>query len=1379
MRRLLAILLLLALAGTRISAMPGETEPFSLQQYDNRSGLSNSSINFLFSDRSNLLWVGTWDGLNLYNGSGFHVFNYSRENDSRSIGSNVIQKLSEDRNGNIWITTIEGISRYTKSTGRFSHYFYNQYRRSRVSENEFALAIDTAGNVFCLSQKTGLSRYYAATDQFVPVQLTLQNAQPLVNMAIDAANRLWMLDAGGQLFGFSAATLHPVAGLNPVTNVSQLFPVDGRIFFTNQQNQLMQVDPVSPGTNFLLQLPAPLAMIGFYKNHFFLAWTTRGCGIYNQNFQPDNFLVEQSRQFDQLRLTSFASGTEDILWCGTDGSGLVKLWPKTKPFGTITTSDNGTPYNRSVRSFTEVNGNLWVGTKGNGILVLDNFRQLRDQAPRHFLTAPAALDNNAVYALLKGADDLVYIGTDGRGIGVYDERTQRFYKWSEIKKTTVAEFGSVYSIRQDNDRSLWIGTSGFGLIHLLIDRDNDGLSLRFLERFTYNGGDTGPANDIIYALADGGQDKLWIGCRYGGLSLLDKKTKKFRTFKAFAYEGSLSNNDVLSLFHDRQQRLWIGTSYGLNWLDESSLNTPYPVFQKLTTAEGLPNNTIHAIEQDSLGHIWISSNKGLACINRDGKISFYQQIDGLQSNEFSDGAVWKDNNGYVYFGGIYGFNHFLPSQIARSSWQPRLLVSGLVIGDRRPAGEGYQVIDQNARYETPYTVERNANYFEVDIKALSFLNAEKCEYAYFLSGYDKGWKYTGTNGRINYSNLLPGTYKLWIKWSNGDGAWSSEKMLLSIEVKQYFWLRWYALLLYALLLGSIVYIIYRYRKNRQEIRHQLEVEHLLREKDETAHRSRIGFFTNIAHELQTPLTLIMGSAERFRDKKSSGQNRDGNYFLSIIHQQASKLTYLVHQLLDFRKAEEGFASNHYAFISLSELLQNLAEPFAPLGERNKMEFDIRIEEGISGWTDKDKLEKVIYNLLSNAFKYTGNGEQISFRALRNAADDKLEIEVTNPCDPVSHSELTHLFDQFYTGTQSVKGDKFGTGIGLAFTRQLVDLLYGKIDCRYEQGRIIFSVSLPLQPPAMAAVPAAEQPGTDQPSSLYKAITATDSGPLLAVSPEETNKTALIEQLENKDKQSILLVEDDEDIRFLLKDLLREEYIIHEAADGLEAIGLIEKLIPDLVICDVMMPNMNGLELCNRVKNTSATCHIPFLILSARGSEDHRLEGYEVGADAYIAKPFQASHLQTRVRKLIEYRRKLLHIFSQNETGDNLANSELAAEDRKFLVQLAQLIHTHIAEAELNAVFLEKHFSLSKMQLYRRLKTLTGMTPGEFIKHLRLQEAARLLKTTQLTVTEIFYQTGFNNQSYFFREFRKKYQCAPNEYRTQHSASALRSDEGER
>lgn len=1375
MRRLLAMLLLLALAGNHVCAGPGNTTPFSLQQYDNRSGLSNSSINFLFSDQSNLLWVGTWDGLNLYNGSAFHVFNYSRENDNRSIGSNVIQNLCEDRNGNIWITTIEGISRFTKATGRFSHYFYNQYRRSRVSENEFSLAIDTTGNVYCLSQKTGLSRYYPTTDQFIPVQFPLNSSQPLISMATDAFNRLWILDAGGQLSGFSASTLQPLAGLQSISGVSRLFPVAGRLFFTNQQNQLLEPEPSFSNGKFLLQLPAPLAAIGFYKEHFLLAWTTRGCGIYNQLFQPDNFLGEQAKQFDQLRLTAFATGTEDILWCGTDGSGLVKLWPKTKPFGTITTSDNGTAYNRSVRSFTEVNNDLWIGTKGNGILILENFRQLREQAPRHFLTAPVSLDNNAVYALFKGADDLVYIGTDGHGIGVYDARKKRFYKWNEIRKPAIPDFGSVYSIRQDPDSSIWIGTSGFGLVHLRIDRDKDELILRSFERFVYNGGDTGPANDIIYALADGGQDRLWIGCRYGGLSLLDKKTKKFRTFKAFAYEGSLSNNDVLSVFRDNQQRIWIGTSYGLNWLDEPALNTPYPAFQKLTTAEGLPNNTIHAIEQDSTGHIWISSNKGLARINREGKVSYYQQVDGLQSNEFSDGAVWKDNEGYLYFGGIYGFNHFLPRQIARSSWQPRLLVSGLVIGDKRPSGDGYQVFDQTDNAETPYTVQRNANYFEVDIRALSFLNAEKCEYAYFLDGYDKGWKYTGTNGRISYSNLQPGIYRLWIKWSNGDGAWSSEKMLFSVDVKQFFWLRWYALLFYALLLGSVIYIIYRYRKNRQAIRHQLEVEHLLREKDETAHRSRIGFFTNIAHELQTPLTLIMGSAERFRDKKQAGQNRDSNYFLSLIHQQASKLTYLVHQLLDFRKAEEGFASNHYLFISLSELLQNLAEPFAPLGERNRTEYEIRIEDGISGWTDKDKLEKVVYNLLSNAFKHTGSGEQISFRARRNDTGEQLEIEVTNPCDPVSHGELAHLFDQFYTGTKSATSDKFGTGIGLAFTRQLVELLYGKISCRYEQGRIIFSVILPLRPPAMTVIPATDQSGTEQPSSLYKAITATENGPATPLSPGETNKHALIEQLQNQGQQSILLVEDDEDIRFLLNDILREDYIIHEATDGTEAITLIEKLIPDLVICDVMMPNMNGLELCNRIKNTSATCHIPFIILSARGSEDHRLEGYEVGADAYIAKPFQASHLKTRVRKLIEYRRKLLQIFSQTETGDTLAHTELAAEDRKFLTQLAQLIHTHLADTELNAVFLEKHFSLSKMQLYRRLKTLTGMTPGEFIKHIRLQEAAQMLKHTQFTVTEIFYQTGFNNQSYFFREFRKKYQCAPNEYRNQHSASALRSE----
>ncbi|RYY61735.1 MAG: hybrid sensor histidine kinase/response regulator [Chitinophagaceae bacterium] len=1365
MLRLVALTSLLALLLTRVIAAPDTNDPYSLQLFDNRNGLSNSSINDLFIDKSNMLWVGTWDGLNLYNGSSFHVFNYSRESDAHSIGSNVIQKLTEDRSGNIWITTIEGISRYAKEGGKFHHYFYDQYSQSRVSENEYALAVDTAGAVYCFSKKSGLALYDPVTDRFNRCNVPSVTGKTISSLFFDGANRLWLLDTKGELNILQGKGLHVIAGLSGIKNVNQLFRTAGSAFYTSIDHQLFRIGNGLAMPQLVMTLPGPLSAIGEYQEHYLLAWAGRGCGIYNREFRADGFLGEQANQLANIHLTSFTVNSENILWCGTDGSGIMKIYPSTKPFGTISTSDNGMPYNRSVRAFCEVDGDLWVGTKGSGIIVMKDFAALRDRAPKQSIGSPS-LDNNSVYALVRGTDQLLYIGTDGKGIGVYDQRLRKFYRWNEIGQTAGRpEFGSVYSIRPDADGSLWIGTSGYGLVHLRINRVPGGLALASLEKFVFRDDNRGPANDIIYALEDGGNDQLWIGCRYGGLSLLDKKTRLFKTFKAFAYEGSLSNNDVLSLFRDNGNRLWIGTSYGLNWVDEEELKKEFPRFMKLTTDQGLPNNTIHAIQQDSAGQVWISSNKGLACINEKGKISYYQAVDGLQSNEFSDGAVYRDATGYLYFGGIYGFNQFLPRNISRSSWQPNLLISGLVIGDGTSDGEGYRVLTDQPSDPFSYTVKRNFNYFQLDIKALSYLNAEKCEYAYFLEGYDKEWRYTGTNGQVNYSNLSPGDYSFHVKWSNGEGAWSEEKTVFHVEVLQYFWLRWYAVLFYLLVVAAVCVVIFRYRKNKQLIRHQLEVEHLLREKDEAAHRSRIGFFTNIAHELQTPLTLIMGSAERFNEKnKKGGSPKESSYFLSLIHQQASKLTYMVHQLLDFRKSEEGFATNKYVFLNISELLQNLADPFTPLGEKNKTEYEIRIEGEITGWTDKDKLEKIIYNLLSNAFKHAASNEQIVFNAAYNENSGQLEITVTNPCNPISAEELSHLFDEFYSSRDRSNDTlKTGTGIGLAFTRQLVLLLQGKISCQYLDHRISFRVELPLRQPALAPVPQQGSVAAHQPSSLYTSIT-TSADPLMIIPPKETNKHAVIERLGDQDRKTILLVEDDANIRFLLKDILQDDYIIHEATDGLEAITLIEKLVPSLVICDVMMPNMNGLELCNRVKNSPATCHVPFIILSARGSEDHHMEGYEVGADAYIAKPFQTGHLKRRVKKLIEYRQRLVDLFGQSDEPARIAETDLPADDKLFLTRLAAVIAEHLSEPELSAVFLEKEFNLSKMQLYRRLKTMTGMTPGEFIKHIRLKEAASLLLSTGLTVTEIFYRTGFNNQSYFFREFKKKYQSAPNEYR---------------
>ena len=1367
------ILLLLLLCTLRkVAADP--VEPFFLQHYDNRNGLSNSAINHIFKDASNLLWIATWDGLNMYDGNIFHVFNYSKENDFKSIGSNVIQQINEDKRGNIWVTTIEGISRYEKQTGRFYNYFYNQFQRGRVSEQEYALAVDTAGTVFCLHQKSGLSYYDIEADSFRACRLPKEN-EAVNKIAFDETNRLWVLNKGGCLNVFSTGgkQFKQLHSYNEATVINNFFSTNHQLFFTTGVGGLYHIPAGTFIQKQVIQMKHDLTSLVFYKGQYLLAWSTKGFGVYDENFQVSSFLKQEAQQMRDVKVTSWSLGSEDVLWYGTDGNGIIKIYPKTKSFGTVATSDNGMPYNKSVRAFCEQDGDLWIGTKGSGIINIRNFWSDTNAVyNKQYFLSPAQLDNNAVFALKKGKDNLIYIGSDAKGIGVYDVKNKQFIKWSAIRGyNNYPEFGSVYAIRQDADHSLWLGTSGYGLIHLKIERNKSGkLSLAFLERFTFNSinNDTGPANDIIYALAEGDNNHLWIGCRYGGLSVLDKTTRLFKTFKALTYEGSLSNNDVLSLFKDSRSRMWIGTSYGLNWINIADAASKEPIFKKLTIANGLPNNTVHAIEEDSTGFIWVSTNKGLAKVNRqDLKVSYYQQLDGLQSNEFCDGAVWKDESGNLFFGGTYGFNHFLPQNIRKSDWQPNLLVSNILIGGKGVSENGFTVFGPGKNNPLDFSIGRKDNFFELDIKAVSFLNAEKCEYAYYLDGYDKSWHYAGNNGKIVYSNILPGSYSLKIKWSNGDGIWTSEMPMLNLAVKQYPWLTSPAISLYAVILSIMVYILYRYRKNKLEIKHQLAVEHVMREKEEEIHQNRLGFFTNIAHELQTPLTLIMGSTERFLDKSiPAKEQKDKPYFLSLIHQQASRLTYLVHQLLEFRKVEAGFFKNQFSYLDVSELLQNLAEPFVPLSEQNKMEYDIHISRGMVGWVDKDKLEKIIFNLLSNAFKHSGKNEQVVFSATGNNATNQLEIAIVNSGVNLPQSNLDQLFDQFYVvNPNNADNGNFGTGIGLAFTRQLVTLLNGDITVGYENERITFKVHLPLPVNEPEGLPATTATATSgKPSYLYQTITAY-TAPAHPVTPIDNNKQAIIENLDaGNHRSNILIVEDDPDIRFLLKNILKEEYIIYEASDGLKALELIDRIIPDLVICDVMMPNMNGLDLCNRMKNAPATCHVPFIILSARGSEDHHIEGYEVGADAYIAKPFHTAHLKIRIRKLLEYRQKLLDLFKNDRVEELLVEADLPAGDKEFLSKLVQVIDEHLNETELSAVLLEKHFSMSKMQLYRKLKTMTGMTPGEFIKNIRLKEAAKLLATTHLNVTEIFYRTGFNNQSYFFREFKKRYECAPNEYR---------------
>jgi len=1367
------IVILICFLPSVIHATSGSGDQFVLQQFDNRNGLSNSAVNFIFQDTDQLLWIATWDGLNLYDGTSFHVFNYNKDIDFKSIGNNVIQKIAEDKSKNIWISTIEGISRYNKISGRFYNYFYEQHTKSKISEQEYQLAVDNTGNVFCLTQKQGLFYYHTQADTF---QICLpQQSYAISKMVFDAENAFWALTKAGKLevYRHSRTQFQPLQTFEEQHKIINLFYVNQQVFYQTSIGELYAIDINTLKKRAIdIQVPIIGAMT-YYKGHYLLGWTGQGYGVFSPDFQSTGFIYGNIPQMQQMKITSWASGGENLLWAGTDGNGLLKIVPEILQFGYLNASNATPAYNKPVRAFCKVGADLWVGTKGGGIIGIKNFSyQNQNTQSRHYFLAPQELENNAVYALTKGTDGFIYIGTDGKGIGLYDLLNKKFLKWTAIQgHEQFPEFGSVYAILQDDDQSVWLGTSGYGLIHLKLHRvPREGVAIDFLTSYIYNQKNTGPANDIIYALTRGDKDHLWIACRYGGLNLLNKKTHIFRTFKAFSYEGSISHNDILALYKDQQQRIWIGTSYGLNWIQQEEAFRKDPIFQKLTTSNGLPNNTIHAIEEDGEGNIWVSTNKGLARIHPASlEISHYQDSDGLQSNEFSDGAVWKDTSGYLYFGGINGLNFFLPRHIRSNTFKTNLFISDIHLGRKAENEHNFMVLHANENSQRTYTLARNEGFFELQCKVINFLNAEKCEYAYYLDKYDKSWNYAGVKGKINYQNLPPGKYTLKVKWSNGEGIWTKNTRVFNLTVKPYFWLTWPAYLLYFLMLAIGGYSFYSYRKNKVKMKYQLAMEQLMREKEEQLHQQQLAFFTNITHELQTPLTLIMGTTEYvLQQKREHPEQKQNNDFFITIRKQAARLTYLVEQLLEFRKGEAGYLENNYTFLNVSELLHAITSLFIPLSIQHHMRYEIDIQGNVLEAVDQDKLEKIMFNLLSNAFKYSGHSETIRFIMVRNETDRTLKITVTNSGCELSEEQLHKLFDRFYTGRFS---GVFGTGIGLAFTKQLVQLLNGTITVSSTDNHVTFNVLIPLLVENLKENKFKQQPSITVPYLYQSMVSLQSSTPISVV---ENNKQTILESLENNKRSSILLVEDEAEIRHLLKNILKENYLIYEARNGKEAMEIVKKVIPAVIISDIMMPDMDGLELCAKIKNTPATCHIAFLILSAKGDIAHKVEGYEVGADAYIAKPFNTDYLLVRIRKLLEYRKNLHNLFDDN-TSIDLNKSTLVDDDRLFLDKVISLIRENMDAPDWGTVQLEECLLMSKMQLYRKLKTMTNMTPGEFVKQVRLKHAAYLLENTKLTVSEIFYCTGFNNQSYFFREFKKRYQCAPTEYRAQQQFGVLNSD----
>lgn len=1315
-----------------------------IRQLTIKDGLSNSAINCIYQDSCGLLWLGTWDGLNLYNSRDIKVFKPDIDFPHRNISNNIIRNIVEERKGILWFSTDYGINRYDVSTDEFRSYFCTNTDKEVFKEHSFFIDKDSVGHVFALVNEYGLYIYDEQKDDFIRIGLDIDFT--VKQMFFTAAGILWLCAEDGALYVVTLNYSDPICpqavGMKRVAvalHVDNMFynPIQDDIWLQTVEREIFYSSALCDDfQKARMQIEEKITAMAFRDSCSYIGTLQR---LYRKEGNRQSLEV----LLDNLPINSLHLGTQNVLWVGTDSRGVF-MWPERRNnfrrSADVVSLDFG---NAPVRAFWESeDGQLFIGTKGNGLFIIQG-SHVRN------LTHRDGLLHNSVYALLGDGDHTVWICTEGRGLNYYSVKEQRMWQVSHSPRELYAAF----SICRQNDSIFWVGTNGQGIFRLLIDKTTHPFSVKSYRQYCYRfDNDNCLNNNSVYALLPDVDRGLWIGTRGGGLNYLDFASDTFSYYRKSGNSNSLSSDDILCLFQDLDSTLWIGTSNGLNHMTGRDDAT----FRWYNEKEGIPNNTIHGILQGCRNCLWISTNRGLACLDKSsGRIIPYFRTDGLQDDEFSDGAFYVSPRSFwLYFGGMNGYTTFDPSEIKEESYMPQLFLKDFSINNvRLPLIERQ---DETGCLRLKY----DENLAVFSFCPIDYVQSSKCEIAYMLKGYSEGWIELGTSGTVVLNNLPTGQYTLYVRCCNVNKEWSSKKYTLRILVLPPWWLSGWAYFAYAVLLAIFTIFLYRNSMHRIRMKQKLQMEKLENQKAEEIHQAKLRFFTNIAHEFCNSLTLIYGPSERLL--KLCNDNPVLKRYLRVIKSNAERMQELIQQLMEFRKVETGYLELFIENIDVEELVEHTVDNFVEMAEEKSIGFSQHIESGVKFWnTDRGAFEKILFNLLSNAFKYTPDKGFVSVRV--ECADNCLQLAVRNTGQGIRKEEQSLVFNRFKVLDRLenqilTSGSEIRNGIGLALCKSLVDLLRGniRIDSR-ENDYTEFIVQLPQLPISADGI----ETGCEKEKRLGQR-------PRLSTSADDEQRQNTFETIISDELNTVLVVDDDEEVRELLADILRGKYNVLGVPDACKAIELLQLRIPDLIICDIIMPGMSGFEFVNYLKQDELMEHIPILLLSSDASVDSKIEGTNMGADAYLSKPFHEEYLLAVIAHLLSNRRKLKDYFNSSlSLMERVEGKLLHKEDKEFIHQLTKIVVANLDNGHFSQDFLAQEMGVSRMQLYRKLKDIKDETPTDFIRGIRLKHAESLLKSTNKTVQEIMYDCGFNNKAYFYRTFSKEFGSTPKEYRDRH------------
>lgn len=1299
-------------------------DAYTFKKYQVNNGLSENSVKVIIQDHLGFMWFGTKDGLNRFDGYEFKVYK-NIPHDTSSLGNNFIRSIYQDKSHNFWVGTDSYLYLFNYMTRKFSPFLVksnlNQIINSGVSslcyENDSLLWIGTLKQgAFCFNRKTkkliqftqtkdnsslktnvirtiymdyagtiwvgtreGLSRYNRETNSFF-TYTTKNTAETLANDEIlsiyqDSEGKLWVGTWGGGL-----------CMLNRDINIFDSFLSPSNPPFVSHIRSIIE-----------------------YNKSSLLVGADDGLYLFDK-IKRESKRIDNPKDYNSLsdqNVHAIYKDHEGGIWLGTYFGGANYMSPNADVIEHYYPNlSEHSLSGKAVSQFCEdTSGNLWVATEDGGLNYFDT-------KTKHFKVYSPTIQNNSIsyhniHSLTIDGDNL-WIGTFSRGIDILNMKTGHFknYTYHSEDKFSVND-NCIFSIYKDSRGDIYVGTP-FGLCRY--DRNNDNF-IRIPEV---------PA--FVYDMKEDNLGSLWIASYSDGAYRFNYKTNKWKNYRHLpAKNKSIAFDKLTCVYFDGKQRLWFATEgRGICKYNYKTDN-----FTTYNESNGLPNNVVYSILDDKYGNIWLSSNGGISKFNPDNlKIKTYTREDGLQGNQFNYRSGYKSKEGVFYFGGINGFNAFNPDKLTQNTNIPPVVITLFeILSENKPLEIN---VDQKI------TLKHDQSSFRINFVSLSFQAQEKNSYMYMMEGLDNKWTDIGAQRTLSFVNLPSGKYVFRVKGSNNDGIWNDKATTIEITILPPFWKSIFAKIIYLLLILSAAYYTFLYFKKKLNEKHNSKLELFRKEKEREMIDTKIEFFTNIAHEIRTPVSLIKAPLESII--KSEDGNVETKENLSVIEKNTEHLLELINQLLDFRKIDEQRYSLELIKVNIKQLLTETCYRFHTTIESRQIKLSLDLpDEDVYAYVDKEALTKIISNLIHNALKYTSSYIGISLTETLQSNEKYFEIRVSDNGSGIDDDMKNLVFEPFFQTNGNQKG---GTGIGLTLARQLAINHNGDIQIENaDEKGCIFIVSIP-------------ENIDNEHINIYESSNPLHDNLLLTDD----------DQLKNK-KTTILVVEDNEELRNFLSKNLSKEHNVISASDGMDALSKLEKSSVDLIISDIIMPELDGLELAKTIKQNEQYCHIPIVLLSAKTNTQTKVEGLEYGADSYIEKPFSISILKAQINSLIENRIKILEKFSRSPITPygTIAHN---AKDKLFLDKLNMIIEENMANDQFRIEYIADKMFMSQSNLQRKIKGISGMVPSDYIRVFKLKKAAEILKTGEYRINEVCFIVGFNNPSYFSKCFQKQFGILP-------------------